>query len=636
MFCFANPPEEPLLDKDEKTQLTFWLRTGHREAVGNLFESHISLKESGFELTDVAVQFISNYIGLQKIFFKDIFLTQQGGLILNELEYRRALSEMSTYLDHSVTLLKGDPLFYMDLSDPNYRDRRRSVVGVLSQLSESNLKVIQAFHQTFSQGEQAKTEGAYENLFFEKLTAINQGHLLSTSEKLLLIQVYGRLFLNNYDEKRSQDTTYKPWRVVGEDVSVGQMLTVAYQKQKFGVTQNRHEAAGVCRDIASALGKISQKLGFSDVYVVDYTTIYELSRHATTVMTDIDNANVIHKINYDVLQSSKNLEGALALDQGEEDIALSYGLSKPYGRTIARLASSFYLFNIEAVAGDPSEIDPLADPILNSMGVRLSPEANEDVHLQLTLGQDGIAQYAAVAAALSYAPSDYFPGQTGIALGIRDRLESDADIGYLFFHIDQQAIVPLYQIKKAHEFQWISGFRVDGLTSLNGDAGINIQSEIDVRSGLAYEAQYLGGDLRLEHRAQAHFKPGLENIASLEPAILWDSVMYQSEMSYRVPWFSDFEKKEEEIVFFSKSDLIQNELGLRGRFQSGFEIDHFRLSSYIQGPMIGEFPIYFPASRKRFGSRLMVMVDPWRWYLDGSYSPKIDDFSVASGVEADF
>jgi hypothetical protein len=461
--------------------------------------------------------------------------------------------------------------------------------------SGSDVKIMKAFHASFEQGNMAKTPDEFEALFFNELKNINTS--LDTDEKLALIQMYGHVFLRNYDERRNDRGISE----IGKTVTTGELLTTAHAKTP--------QQAGVCRDIASAQGEIAEALGFKNVLVTDFQQkdgIY----HATLTVSDPDDRKKIYKINYDVLSTSRDGEGPRVLDQGESDHTLVYGLSKPFGRTVGSVPSEQMHFLTEAIGSDTRWIDELAQPTHSIVGLNVKDDLGI-AQARMVTGSDSTSTYAAVAADGRYYQDSPFPGHVGGSLGYRKKTGSNGGIGYLHIHLDQGAgmkVIDEEDLKLGIDARGI----LNALVSVNQDGKVGPQADVDLSAGARLEHAHLNGDLEFAHEIRGHVKPGFSNVSEMNFVLVLDRVSVHSDVRYQLA------KRGEEghdAALFADVTAVGNQFGWRGRAEAGASVDTIAASVFAQGRLTEDMPPYFSGSERRVGGRFVADLEPILFHL---------------------
>lgn len=485
-----------------------------------------------------------------------------------------------------------------------------------SAVSESDLKIVKAFHDTFEHGNKAKTPDEFEALFLSELRNVNARQNLNTNEKLALIQMYGHVFLRNYDKRRNDRGISER----GKTVTTGELLTVAHAETP--------QQAGVCRDIASAQGKIAEALGFENVFVVDFQQdngIY----HATLAASDPDDRKKIHKIDYDVLRTTRDGEGASVLDQGESDHTLVYRLSKPFGRTVGNIPSEQMYFLTDAVGSDTRLIDEMARPRHSVIGLNTKDDSGY-AQARIVAGSDSTSAYAAIAADGRYHQDSHFPGHIGASLGYRQKMASSrGGIGYLYLHLDQGAGIKVID-KEDLELRFDTRAIVNTLVSVNEDGEVGPQADVDLSAGARLEHTHMNGDLTFAHEIRGHIKPGFSDISKMSLAPVMDRVSGHSDVRYQLA------KREEDghnAALLLDVTAVGNQFGWRGRAEAGAAVDNVAASAFIQGRLTEDMPPYFSGSERRVGGQLVADLEPVIFRLEGSKSLESDDCEGSCGVE---
>lgn len=483
-------------------------------------------------------------------------------------------------------------------------------------VSESDLKIIKAFHDTFEQGNKAKTPDEFEALFLSELRNVNARQNLNTNEKLALIQMYGHVFLRNYDERRNDRGISER----GKTVTTGELLTAAHAETP--------KPAGVCRDIASAQGEMAEALGFKNVYVVDFQQDNGIP-HATLAASDPDDRKKIHKIDYDVLRTTRDGEGARVLDQGESDHTLVYRLSKPFDRTVGSVPSEQMHFLTDAVGSDTKLIDEMAQPRHSVIGLNTKDDSGI-AQARIVAGSDSTSTYAAVAADGRYYQDSNFPGHVGASLGYRQKMAGNrGGIGYLHLHIDQDAGTHVID-KEALELRLDTRAIVNALVSVNEDGKVGPQADVDLSVGARLEHSYRNGDLTFAHEIRGHVKPGFSNISKMNFAPVMDRVSGHSDVRYQL---AKQEEDGHDAVLLLDVTTVVNQFGWRGRAEAGAAVDNVAASAFIQGRLTEDMPPYFSGSERRVGGRLAADLEPVIFRLEGSKSLESDDCEGSCGVE---
>ncbi len=483
--------------------------------------------------------------------------------------------------------------------------------------SESDLKIMKAFHASFKQGNQAKTPDEFEALFFNELRNVHARQSLDTNEKLTLVQMYGRVFLRNYDERRNDRGISE----IGKTITTGELLTAAYAKTP--------QKAGICRDIASAQGEIAEALGFPNVLVSDFQQDDGIP-HATLVVSDPDDRKKIHKINYDVLSTNSNGEGPRVLDQGESDHTIVYRLSKPFGRTVGSVPSEQMHFLMDAVGSDTRLIDELSQPGHSIIGLNMKKD-DMDAQARLVVGSDSTSTYAAVAADGRYYQDSNFPGHVGVSLGYRQKTGSNGGIGYLHWHLDQGAgvsVVDKENLKLAVDARGI----INTLISVNQDGKFGPQADADLSMGARLEHAYMDGDLEFTHEIRGHVKPGFRDISKMNLVPVPDRVSVHSDVRYQLVKRRE-EGSQHDAALLLDVTAVGNQFGWRGRVEAGAAVDDVAASAFLQGRLTEDMPPYFSGSERRVGARLVADLEPVLFHLEGSTSLESDDCEGSCGVE---
>ncbi|MGK5089657.1 hypothetical protein WDW86_19055 [Bdellovibrionota bacterium FG-2] len=165
----------------------------------------------------------------------------------------------------------------------------------------------------------------------------SQAASLSTPAKLAMVQKAGALFVSNYDNTRAKAGSS------AQGVVSLQRIRQAAQNNEYGYTPDPNappsvlDAAGICRDIASAQGKMLTALGFSNTYII--SVLQSQARHSVLIAQGPSDAKKYYKFNYDTLTSVVGQEGSLLSFQGKGDATMEYEYYLPDGRLVQKAPS---------------------------------------------------------------------------------------------------------------------------------------------------------------------------------------------------------------------------------------------------------------------------------------------------------
>ena len=480
----------------------------------------------------------------------------------------------------------------------------------LSQLSDSNLKVLKVFHEIFSAGEGVHSEKEYETLSFQKLKGL--GSQLTTPEKLTLLRLYGDLFYRQYDNSRVGASITLPSVISGEE-SLGGLLTTAYKNEK-GIYYNQGHSQrkrGICTNIASAQGKIAEAIGLENVYVVTYNTTGP-NGHATLVATDPDNSKKVYRIDGAKLGQSIGKEAGTALYQDATDHTLSYKLSRPNGETVASVPTEMMEILVENVGADIRDYDEFSKPAHSQVGVNLEDhgkQANEISQVRGVYARDSHSDYLMIGGDGRFTTESkgklYSSGSAGAILGYRhvpDKLE-EQHVGFLYAHIDAEIgtkLIDEKDAKKENGFELIPYVRgiTDGLFSVNQEKNISYDWDYDLSGGIRMKGT-VDHNLLLGSDTSVHAKRGyMDNVSSQsgtgQNGIVFDRAVLKADARYRLA---------DNITGVAEGTAVLNQLGTRGRLEAGLAVDNLGGSAYVEGPVSKKIPIYLSGSRPRAGGR---------------------------------
>lgn len=188
---------------------------------------------------------------------------------------------------------------------------------------------------------------------------------MTTDQKLQVVRIMGAHFAVNHDKLRTNGGPNS-----GGVVTMSELMQAAQHNRFQKSSDTPRKNAGVCRDIASAQGKLLKALGFKETYVVAFLS--KGTWHADVIAQDPDQKKKYYKFNYSELTTQTGGEGATVLNQGSSDNTAEYHIYLPDGRLVSKIPSELGKILREAAGFTP--ISPFARPTssLNAVNVQLS------------------------------------------------------------------------------------------------------------------------------------------------------------------------------------------------------------------------------------------------------------------------
>jgi hypothetical protein len=145
--------------------------------------------------------------------------------------------------------------------------------------------------------------------------------MLSFEEKMHVAQTVGELMVANYDRNRAGNPPEKG--------------IVHFEKLIESIQSG--EAAGVCRDIATAQAMVLDRLGLDKVYVMAFATIG--GGHATVLAQDSEDRSKVVHLNYGEVTTQSNSSGSLSGDTTLPEAGINIRIFDAKGEPVDNLPS---------------------------------------------------------------------------------------------------------------------------------------------------------------------------------------------------------------------------------------------------------------------------------------------------------
>lgn len=335
-----------------------------------------------------------------------------------------------------------------------------------------------------------------------------EGTSLPKSERLLVVQRIGGLFLSAYDQQRNNDGLLaKDGVKLDELLAFHRAREIEYPSGGWGSLWGFQPPTGpsflgVCRDIASAQGEMLIALGFPETYIVAYFPTGAL--HTTLLIEDPEHPGKYYRMNYSRLNTSPGSgPDMLYQDDGasQQDVTLRYFIHRPGGETLATVPSELGLLLTRALRGDAA-MDRLAPGYVPrgwsfSGGVSL----NERVHLKGFGGVDSRGDRyrgAGIVVELGDKRSIYTQDM-GVAAFLRDAGPLVTENLYLFYE----------GTLRTKDLVLDDGDRV----KLHGEAMLYVAALItDIRNFQGFHNPSYGADTRAAFALESLFGRGTDRV----------------------------------------------------------------------------------------------------------------------------
>lgn len=438
---------------------------------------------------------------------------------------------------------------------------------------------------------------------------------ISTDDKLMLVQMFGASFNRNYDKAR-MDAGLKAKGVITLD----QLLAAARYNTEHAAEFRMHDylaalgvptsdplvaqKAGVCRDMASAQAEMLEALGMRNVYVVGYAK--RGSFHTSAIAGDPANPKKVYKISYGGRQTSIGQEGAMALQQGKDDVALNYWLFKPKGRSVKNVTSEMGKFLAEASGFDVQEIEPLAH--VNGSLAAANVALGNRWETRVFWGHDATgAMYLGGAADVNYGEDTIAPGKLGIAMGMQSR-PSDAyftngntNLDFLYLHFEQRLRTPGVRLGDISARIESTATTLFALTRLRNNEGskdaIAVQGDVRLQAGLRLKQ----GDLDWNKRFTSTYFAGVElteGTRDIRDPVYQGTVMLNHFLLTAEGRMRLSRTPEGRAYLVAATKVLVDYFGVRGGVEVGLMFDDLAVTLAAHGRLTGDAP-YIEGSTRR-------------------------------------
>lgn len=473
----------------------------------------------------------------------------------------------STDADLAISVLKGAPVIGGRLVEPVAFGRAMPVV-----------RALHAVLQTTTDAEALSVLSGYKDL-------------LTTRQKLLLVQTAGMKFHANYDRPRNSQGNSAEGAV-----TLSAILGAARRNQSRLIDDPRgardldfdgtdQEFAGVCRDIASAQGQMLIALGLKNTYVVSH--VKTATYHVTVVSQDDKDPTRIYKFDYSRLNGARGGDSR-ALYQGDADQSLNYRVFRPGDKMKADVLSEYGKFMAEAAGADIHDIDPFARAYGHMAAAEASFGSRKQAQLRAGAGSDGISKYVFAGGNYSWFPASWAPGQVGLVLARKSRDLSDPsptadtqDIDLVYLHLEQRFRTPSLRFAPGIEAR-IEGL-LQAMASVHRDAATRQQNgQGDGRAQAALKVSQEAWERRWQavYRASVQVVPGRNDVRSNSstPQALLNQLLFTAEGRLRLS-----KSPEGRAYLVAATTVLIDQLGQRGRVEAGIVSDRGAATVLVEG-----------------------------------------------------
>jgi len=457
-----------------------------------------------------------------------------------------------------------------------------------SLMTENHVKLLKIFHRLVSAG------SANAMLDIAKSSA----RMLSTQEKITLVQMLGIIARTSYDTKR-RDDGIKSEGVVG----LGEMQDVWRYNiiSGYGRADNNllgiGKFSGVCRDIASAQGVLLQTMGFKDTYVISRghagTSLY----HSSVITLDPDTRSTLYHLDYGNMHANATGD-ARALFVGQKDVAINYWISRPGGQTVDNIQSELGKFLSTAAGFDIRRIDPLARNHGSVIGFDFYSSSIVETRILSGYGTDGNgAQYVYSGVNMAWDVSGFFPGRAGAVVAAQMQNAgrfSESDFNYnmsiFFLQIEQMVRtggIFLTKSLKARIEAYATLIFAAGALEGGDETYKIIQGDMRFGANLKFYHRLWKDRFQATYLFGIQASPGLDDIRNNHYKqggnAMITHLLFSAEGRLRLAGSGAGK-----AYLLAAATVLYDLLGYRGRIEAGIELDKFYAGAQLEGRLTGD------------------------------------------------
>jgi len=421
---------------------------------------------------------------------------------------------------------------------------------------------------------------------------------LDNNQYIQLVAMMGAFSLMGYDSERGRFEEQAAEGIVQEgDIFSAIKSNISTRSYDNPGTQ---VSAGVCRDISYLQGKMLEKRGFKNTYLLGYSSAE--GGHMTVVTQDPKDPRRVIKINYGNVTESFNQDGAKALFQGSSgaitDLSQSYLLHDTQGRTVAYVPSELAKTLLEISGMDPRSYDPAARQTssLISLQKRISSSGILDgMKARVAYAQDGVgANTLAASADTDWNTKGSRPGRVALTLAHR-QIEAGVPNTHNVTE-NQQSLIAFAAFEQTAQKKWNPKEKLTLKTgaTLQGHAAFHHQLG-KVNSGVGgfgslrpfVQSQLeLGKEFQVQAEISSNVSAGLVDTRdqSVNPG---NVQLYASDITAMI---QGLYQKDEAFAAYIRAMLTRSALGTRGLAEVGAKYRDFRALVQLSGALPGSDP----------------------------------------------